>query len=155
MVSDQGKKLSAAGSDEARSSIDRSESLPHSDDGVARLEIGRRPDDETESLRESQKSIEALHDGEARFRSIFENAAVGIARVAPDGHWLEVNQRLCDIVGYAREELRTKTFGDITHPDDLEQDLRAMRRISAGEIDTFFMAKRYFSKEGFGAMGHL
>jgi len=148
MVSDQGKKLSAAGSDEARSSIDRSESLPHSDDGVARLEIGRRPDDETESLRESQKSIEALHDSEARFRSIFENAAVGIARVAPDGHWLEVNQRLCDIIGYAREELMTKTFGDITHPDDLEADLMALRRMLAGEVDTYLREKRYRRKDG-------
>src|SRR5215475_8987071 len=101
-----------------------------------------------QSPRESQKKIEALRDSEARFRATFENAAVGIARVAPDGSWLEVNQRLCDIVGYAREELMTKTFGDITHPDDLEQDLIAMRRISAGEIDTFSMEKRYCRKDG-------
>src|SRR5262247_53072 len=89
------------------------------------------------SPRESHKKIETLRDSGARFRATFENAAVGIARVAPDGCWLEVNQRLCDIVGYTRKELMTKTFSDITHPDDLEQDLRAMRRISAGEIDTF------------------
>src|SRR5262245_56981927 len=148
MIRNQREKPSAAGLDDARSPINQPESFPHIDDGVARGEIGWRPSDETESLRESQKSIEALHDSEARFRSIFENAAVGIARVAPDGHWLEVNQRLCDIVGYTREELMTKTFGDITHPDDLEADLMALRRMLAGEVDTYLREKRYRRKDG-------
>src|SRR5215510_5424413 len=92
--------------------------------------------------------IEALPDSDARLRAIFENAAVGVACVAPDGRWVEVNQRLCEIVGYTREELLTKTFGDITHPDDLEQDLRAMRRMLAGEIDTYLREKRYLRKDG-------
>src|SRR5262245_30350219 len=92
--------------------------------------------------------IEALSDSEARFRAIFENAAVGIACVTPDGRWLEVNQRLCDIVGYNREELLTKTFSDITHPDDLEQDFKVMRRMLAGEINASLREKRYFHKEG-------
>ncbi|HEV2664777.1 MAG TPA: PAS domain S-box protein, partial [Blastocatellia bacterium] len=92
--------------------------------------------------------VEALRDSEERFRAVFENAAVGIARVAPDGCFLEVNQRLCDIVGYAREELMTKAFADITHSDDLEQDLRAMRRMLAGEIDTYLREKRYYRKDG-------
>src|SRR5262245_9990101 len=91
--------------------------------------------------------IEAIRDSEERFRAIFENAAVGIARVAPDGCFLEVNQRLCDIVGYAREELMTKAFANITHKDDLEQDLRAMRRMLAGEMDTYLREKRYHRKD--------
>ena len=65
-------------------------------DEAVRWELGRRLYDEIQGLRESQKKIEALRDSEARFRAIFENAAVGIARVAPDGRWLEVNQRLCE-----------------------------------------------------------
>src|SRR5215470_1142990 len=92
--------------------------------------------------------IEALPDSDARFGAIFENAAVGVACVAPDGRWVEVNQRLCDIVGYTREELLTKTFGDITHPDDLEQDSRVMRRMLAGEIETYLREKRYCHKDG-------
>jgi PAS domain S-box-containing protein len=101
-----------------------------------------------QSPRENQQKIEALRDSEARFRATFENAAVGIARVAPDGRWLEVNQRLCDIVGYAREELMTKTFGDITHPDDLESDWAQARRLLAGEIENYSMEKRYYHKGG-------
>src|SRR5262249_10063557 len=92
--------------------------------------------------------IEALPDSDARLRAIFENAAVGVACVAPDGRWVEVNQRLCEIVGYTREELMTKTFGDITHPDDLEQDLKVMRRMLAGEIETYLREKRYIHKDG-------
>src|SRR5215475_4042154 len=124
------------------------EPLLHSEDEAVSWKLGRRRYDEMQSLREGLKNVEALRDSEARFRAIFENAAVGIARVAPDGHWLEVNQRLCDIVGYSREELMTKTFAEITHPDDLEQDLIAMRRILAGEIDTYLMEKRYYRKDG-------
>src|SRR5215470_2879110 len=124
------------------------EPLLHIADEAASWKLGRRRYDEMQSLREDLKNVEALRDSEARFRAIFENAAVGIARVAPDGHWLEVNQRLCDIVGYSREDLMTKTFADITHPDDLEKDLRAMRRILAGEIDAFLMEKRYYRKDG-------
>jgi PAS domain S-box-containing protein len=124
------------------------EPLLRDTDEAVRWELGRRLCDELQGLRESQKSVEALRDSEAGFRAIFENAAVGIARLAPDGHWLEVNQRLCDIVGYSREELMTKNFADITHPDDLEQDLGAMRRLLAGEIDTYLREKRYCRKDG-------
>jgi PAS domain S-box-containing protein len=124
------------------------EPLLRDTDEAVRWELGRRLCDELQGLRESQKSVEAQRDSEARFRAIFENAAVGIARLAPDGHWLEVNQRLCEFVGYSREELMTKNFADITHPDDLEQDLGAMRRMLAGEIDTYLREKRYYRKDG-------
>src|SRR5262245_40750221 len=124
------------------------EPLLRDTDEAVRWELGRRFCDELQGLRESQKSVEALLDSEARFRAIFENAAVGIARLAPDGHWLEVNQRLCEFIGYSREELMTKNYADITHPDDLEQDLGAMRRMLAGEIDTYLREKRYYRKDG-------
>jgi len=142
------KKLTSTGHDDERSSINQPEALSHGANEAAHLKPGRRPYDETEIRRESQKNIAAPGDSESRFRGVFENAAVGIARVAPDGRWLEVNQRLCDIVGYAREELMTKTFGDITHQDDLEQDLGVMRRMLAGEIDTCIREKRYYRKDG-------
>jgi PAS domain S-box-containing protein len=113
------------------------------------------PCHELESWRESQKSVEWIRDSEARFRAIFDNAAVGIARVAPDGRWLEINQRLCDIVGYTREELMTKTFTDIAHPEDLNSDLRAMRRMLDGEIDTYLKETRYYRKDGSIVWGNL
>ena len=73
-------------------------------------------------IRERQRAEEALRESEERFRNTFEQAAVGIAHVSPDGHFLRINQRFCDIVGYSPEEMLQKTFGEITHPDDLEVD---------------------------------
>ena len=90
----------------------------------------------------------ALQDSERRFRDTFENAGVGIAHVALDGRWLRVNSRLCAITGYTEEELCARTFGDITHPDDLEADWAEARRLVAGEILNYSLEKRYRTKDG-------
>ncbi len=84
----------------------------------------------------------------ARLRASFEDAAVGIAHVATDGRWLRVNDRLCAMTGYSREELLAKSIQDITHPGDLKADLAALHQLLAGEIATHTMEKRYFRKDG-------
>src|SRR2546430_1945205 len=72
-----------------------------------------------------------------------------MARVAPDGGWVQVNRALCDLVGYSRDELLGgATFQDITHPDDLAADLGYVRQMLDGEIDTYQMEKRYLHKRG-------
>ena len=71
-------------------------------------------------VEERKQAQETLRESEARFRATFEQAAVGIAHVAPDGRFLRLNQRFCDIVGYSQEEMLARTFQDITHPDDLD-----------------------------------
>lgn len=90
----------------------------------------------------------ALQESEARFRATFEQAAVGIAHVAPDGHWLRVNQRLCDIVGYSQEEIQSLTFKDLTHPDDVADSLADMQKLMAGEADRYQNQKRYVVRNG-------
>ena len=96
-----------------------------------------------------RKQVEAKLDAtEERFRATFEQAAVGIAHIAVDGGWLRANQRLCDMVGYSREELLRLTFQDITHPDDLNGDLELFQAVIAGERDSYSMEKRYFRKNG-------
>ncbi|MCA9211891.1 MAG: PAS domain S-box protein [Planctomycetales bacterium] len=90
---------------------------------------------------------ERLQESERLFRSMFENSAVGIARVGLDGAWLNVNQRLCDIFGYTREELLRIKFQDITHPDDLQADVDDLNRMIRGDIDRYSMQKRYFRKD--------
>ena len=81
-------------------------------------------------------------------RATFDQAAVGIAHVGLDGRCLRVNDKLCAIVGYPREELLQLTFQDITHPDDLEDDLEHRRRIIGEEIDTYSTEKRYVRGDG-------
>lgn len=85
---------------------------------------------------------------EARFRSVFEKTGVGVALVALDGRWIDVNQRLCDILGYTRDELLPLTFRQITHPDDLAPDLRLVAQTLAGEIPGYTLEKRYLHKSG-------
>src|ERR687894_209561 len=99
-------------------------------------------------ITERKQAEEELRESEERFRETFEHATVGIAHVATDGRWLRVNRRLCNIVGYEKEELLGLTFQDITHPDDLETDLEGARRLLAGEIETYSREKRYFRKDG-------
>jgi PAS domain S-box-containing protein len=99
-------------------------------------------------LKERARHKAELDEIEARFRATFEQAAVGIAMVAPDGHWLRVNGKLCAIVGYSAEELLALSFQDITHPEHLDTDLAQMRRVLDGEIDTYTLEKRYLRKGG-------
>jgi len=90
----------------------------------------------------------ALRESEERLRATFENAAVGIAHVGLDGRWLLLNDAVSRITGYSREQLLTRTFGDITHPDDLEADWGLVNQILTGEIDRYSMEKRYVQPDG-------
>lgn len=82
------------------------------------------------------------------FKSAFENAAIGMALVAPNGAWLRVNRAICQITGYAEAELLQRTFQDVTHPDDLELDLSYVRKMLACELPSYQMEKRYIRKDG-------
>ncbi|NEQ97285.1 MAG: EAL domain-containing protein [Cyanothece sp. SIO2G6] len=84
-----------------------------------------------------------LRRSEERFRSTFEQAAVGLAHLNMHGQWLRVNQRLCDILGYERNDLFQCTFLDITHPDDLETDAESIAQILTQKIDYYSVEKRY------------
>ncbi|MGC0879178.1 diguanylate cyclase [Pantoea agglomerans] len=89
-----------------------------------------------------------ITDSETRFRHAMEYSAIGMALVAPNGSWQQVNRSLCQILGYPAKELKRLTFQQITHPDDLSLDLQQVSRLLAGEIDTYTLEKRYFRKDG-------
>jgi len=101
-----------------------------------------------EDITEQRQAAIDLHESEERFRATFEQAAVGIAHVGTDGHFLRVNRRLCEKLGYTREELLALSFQEITHPADLAADLENVRRMLAGEIQAYSMEKRYIRKDG-------
>ncbi len=90
----------------------------------------------------------ALRESESRFFSAFMYAPVGKALVSSEGAFLKVNPALCQLLGYTEEELLSRTFQEITHPDDLETDLAYVHQMLAGEITTYQMQKRYFRKDG-------
>lgn len=78
-----------------------------------------------------------------RFKATFDQAAVGIAHVSPDGRFLLVNDRFCAIAGHSRQALIEGGFQQITHEDDLDDDLDNVTRLLAGEIGSYVMEKRY------------
>jgi diguanylate cyclase (GGDEF)-like protein/PAS domain S-box-containing protein len=90
----------------------------------------------------------ALRESEKRFRDIMEFAPIGMVIVDLDGRLLKVNQSLCDILGYPREELEGMSFEQITHPDDLAQDLGSRRQLLAGRLPVIRAEKRYLHRDG-------
>ena len=99
-------------------------------------------------MSERQRLEAALLESEARFRGTFENSAVGVAHVGLDGAFREVNQRLCDILGYSREALLARTFQDITYRDDLQADLDNGNKVLNGDLASYSMDKRYIRMNG-------
>ena len=100
-------------------------------------------------LTEVRRSERALRESEALFRTMFHQAAVGVAQIESlTGQFIRINQKYCDIVGYSRDELERLTFADITHPEDLPADLENMQRLCDGLIREFSVNKRYRRKDG-------
>ena len=99
-------------------------------------------------IAERKKAQKALQESEERFRRTFEQAAVGIAHVSPEGTFLRINQRFCEITGYSQSEMLERTFQDITHPEDLDADLEYVRQMLANERRSYQMEKRYIRKDG-------
>ena len=97
---------------------------------------------------EQRRAEQALRESEERFRGTFENAAVGIGHVDANGRWLLVNEKLCAIVGYPREELLQKTFRDITHPDDMTTGAGLFEALMRQELASYGLEKRYIRKDG-------
>ncbi len=97
---------------------------------------------------DQREAEEEIRESRERFRSAFESAAIGMALVGKDGRWLRVNQSLCNILGYTREELLATTFHALTHPDDLYSGCSYLRQVLAGEMRNCQIEKRYYHKQG-------
>lgn len=90
----------------------------------------------------------AKDNNELLFKATFNQAAVGMAHISLEGQWLMVNQKMCEIIGYTREELYKKTFQELTYPEDLKKDMVLFRKMLNGEIQTYSLEKRYIRKAG-------
>lgn len=102
----------------------------------------------TVEVTERKRVEQALRESEERFRATFEQAAVGIAHVSPEGRVKRINQRFCDIVGFNREEMLEREIQEITYPADLQAESDLVSRILADEIKTYSLEKRYRRRDG-------
>jgi PAS domain S-box-containing protein len=99
-------------------------------------------------ITERKRMEDALRESEERFRRTFDQSPVGAAIVSLDYRFLRVNDEWCRITGYSEQQLLALRMSDISHPEDLESDIKMKARLVSGEIDTFQMDKRYLRKDG-------
>ena len=91
---------------------------------------------------------EKLIETQQRFHHAFFNSGIGMAIIAPNGSWIDVNDAICKITGYSRTELLQLTFQDITHPEDISRDVQGSTALLNGSIEVHSMEKRYIHKQG-------
>nr|WP_318381051.1 diguanylate cyclase [uncultured Enterobacter sp.] len=89
-----------------------------------------------------------ITESEARFRNAMEYSAIGMALVGTEGQWLQANKALCQFLGYTQEELRSLTFQQLTWPEDLNTDLEQLEMLVRGDINSYSMEKRYYTRNG-------
>ena len=97
---------------------------------------------------ERQKAEQALKSSEQRFRSTFDQVAVGMTHASLEGRFLRCNNKLCEILGYAGDELMNLTFRDVTHSDDLKASIELVGKLLTGKMNTFSIETRYIKKDG-------
>jgi len=102
-------------------------------------------------IRDISRRVEmerALRESEEKFGNAFHQSPHGMAFVGPDGSWLKANRALCDMLGYSEEELLQLRISDVTHPEDVSDEVEKLRRLVVGEISSDHRIKRYLRKDG-------
>lgn len=100
------------------------------------------------ALARQRRTVAALAGSEARSRATFNQAAIGISQTTLDGRFLQVNQKLCELLGYSQEELLARPVREITHPDDVAEGVKRTQLLIAGEIGHAGLEERYLRKDG-------
>jgi PAS domain S-box-containing protein len=101
-----------------------------------------------ENVTESVRARRALQESEARFRGAFNASSLGMALTTLDGTFVQVNDRLAEMLDYSVPELTRLGVRGITHPEDVAEDLESGERMRAGELDSYQREKRYLRRDG-------
>lgn len=101
-----------------------------------------------EDITERKLAEKRLQESEVRFRSAFEQVAVGMAHVSLEGKFIRVNAKFAGIVGYGPDALMHMTFQEITHPDDVREDAARKEQLRRGQGSGYAMEKRYIRPDG-------
>ena len=120
------------------------------DDGTVEKMVGTVQD-----LTERHEMEERLRISEERFRGLFEEAALGIALLDPDGTIVEVNPELASMLGAAPSDLHGCSFAALTHPDDRDRDAALFEALVSGARDRYEVEKRYVRSDDTTFWGHV
>ncbi len=118
-------------------------------------ELSRSNQELAQEVEKRKQAEVVLRQSEERFRKVFEEGPIGMALVAPDFRLMQVNAAFCRMLGYTDDELTVLTFADITHPDDVDNDVRLIQQLFAGYRTYFTIEKRYIKKDDDVLWGNL
>ena len=136
---------------------------------VAVLGVGNKPQDYTEKdvevvtfmadvaweIAERKRAEEALRESEERFRRVFKKGSTGMAMLDETFRFIQVNAAFASMLGYSLDKMRTRSFPDLTHPDNVQKDVEQVRRLLRGEISEYRTEKRYLAKSGQEVWGQV
>jgi PAS domain S-box-containing protein len=111
-------------------------------------ELAKANDNLQHEIADRRQAEQWLLESEQRFRGYFEQGLVGMAILSADKQWVEVNERLCRMLGYTEEELMVKTWSELTHPDDLPAEEAQFQQLLAGNARGFVIDRRFVRKDG-------
>ncbi len=111
------------------------------DGRLVRLEIAT----DITSIKEAEQQVRL---NEMRLRGFFEQSLIGMTIISLEKNILQINDRLCEMWGYSREELLQMDWTQITHPDDLDVEIVQFNRLITGEISDYDVEKRFICKDG-------
>jgi two-component system, cell cycle sensor histidine kinase and response regulator CckA len=117
---------------------------------LSRVELGGKKflQATVRDITKEKQIADKLAESEEKFKNAFDNSMLGMALVSSQGKWLQVNPAVCKMLGFSEQELLAKGFKDITHPDEADRDLGAMKKLLAGEMASYQVEKRYINKGG-------
>lgn len=95
---------------------------------------------------EKKTALKVLKESEERFSSTFKYAPIGLAIIDTSGKIVKVNAALCGILGYKQDELEKLTITEVTHPEDIKNDIDFIRKLQDGIKDTYRVEKRFYDK---------
>ncbi len=91
---------------------------------------------------------ESLRESKATFKAFYDLGLVGLTITSPEKGWVNINECLCNMLGYTEAELRTMTWDQLTHPDDLTADVEQFEQLLGGNIDGYELEKRFLTRSG-------
>ena len=115
---------------------------------MLKRQVKAKTENLVEEIAERKQADKELRESKAKFQAFYDLGLVGLTITSPEKGWLNINDRLCKMLGYTEAELRKMTWDQLTHPDDLAADVEQFERVLSGEIDGYELDKRFLSRSG-------
>ncbi len=115
---------------------------------TARAELAEANRGLQKEIAERQQAEQWLLESEQRFRGYFEQGLVGMAMLSAESGWIEANRRLCQMLGYSEQELMSKQWAKLVHPDDQPGDEVRFKQILGGLMQGYVTDQRFLRKDG-------